>query len=224
MEEESFERASADLEIIQAAYPEELTAHNDTPTFFPLKFTLNLTEHAFVTMELQEGYPTSSGVQISSYRSRPDEKSRMEVTVSAIRRASLECQEEEMEGGITCCSTALESWNDYDEGKEPEPESEKIEAMPKVDTNYEWISGEPLVDKKSTFQAHLCRLNSEQQVHEALHQLITGSSKIRRASHNMVRFRSRLKKVLLFLSSHFFVVLWNSTLGVSRKRCLTGGF
>ena len=37
----------------------------------------------------------------------------------------------------------------------------EIEAMSKVDTNYEWIPGEPLVDKKSTFQAHLCQLNSE---------------------------------------------------------------
>jgi hypothetical protein len=223
MEEESFERALADLEIIQAAYP-EVTANNDAPTLFPLQFTLHLTEHAFVTMEFQEGYPTSSGVQISSYRSRSDEKSRMEVTVSAIRRVSLECQDDEMEGGITCCSTALESWNDFVEGKDSEPESEKIEAMPKVDTNYEWISGEPLVDKKSTFRAHLCRVNSEQQVHEALHQLITGSSKIQRASHNMVCFRSRLKKVLFFLGSHFCVVLRNSMLGVSRKRCLTGGF
>jgi hypothetical protein len=40
--------------------------------------------------------------------------------------------------------------------KESEPEGEKSEAMLKVDTNYEWISGEPLVDKKSTFQASIC--------------------------------------------------------------------
>ena len=36
---------------------------------------------------------------------------------------------------------------------------------------------------------------------------VGASSKIQRVSHNMVRFRSQLKTVLLFLDSHFSAVL-----------------
>jgi hypothetical protein len=187
-EEESLERALADLEIIQSAYPDEVTTQQAAASF-PLQFTLHLTEHAFVTMELATGYPVESGVQISAYRSsRSGDKNRMETTASAIRRVSLECQEEEMEGCITCCSTAFETWNDHDdEGEEEIPPGEVEEVPPsKVESVYEWKTGEPLFDRKSTFQAHLCRVESELQVREALNQLIMGSSKIQRASHNMV--------------------------------------
>ena len=50
-----------------------------------------------------------------------------------------------------------------------------------------WISGEPLVDRKSTFVAHICRVVTERDVHEALHQLLDRNSKLQRATHNMVR-------------------------------------
>lgn len=45
------------------------------------------------------------------------------------------------------------------------------------------------MDRKSTFRAHACRVDSEQAVHEALFQLIDGNSKLQRASHNMYAWR-----------------------------------
>jgi Uncharacterized protein family UPF0029 len=57
-----------------------------------------------------------------------------------------------------------------------------------AERNYHWISGETLLDRKSTFQAHACRVSSDDDVACALRQLIDGSSKIQRATHNMVRF------------------------------------
>ena len=189
MEDESLERALADHEIVSAAYPDEVTTEADTS--FPLRFTINLTENAFVTLELIAGYPTETGVQISTYRSKPHEKARIEAVVSAIREVSEECQQDGIEGGFACCSKSLEVWAEAQE--EAEEELSQIakaiaaaeDSTPPTRT-YEWITGEPLIDKKSTFLGHVCRVTSEEEVREALHQLLTGSSKLQRASHNMV--------------------------------------
>jgi hypothetical protein len=221
LEDESLERALADLELLQAAYPDEVTTTTTTGTCtttttnadttageklglctsFPLQFTLTLSEHAGVTMELTAGYPTTTGVQIATYRSnKAHDKGRLEATVSAIRRVSLECQHDEIEGGFQCCSTALETWNDHllvlNKSTVEEQEEDARNSLDTMEasalilqptTTYEWVSSqEALEDKKSKFVAHLCRVHSEWQVREALHQLLSSSSKLQRASHNMV--------------------------------------
>ena len=57
------------------------------------------------------------------------------------------------------------------------------------DNCFTWISGDPLVDRKSVFQAHLCRLENEANVAPALQQLLTSSSKMQRATHHMYAYR-----------------------------------
>lgn len=209
-ETESFERALADVEIVVAAYPDEVSVPPDdtggvaSNTSFPLRWTIHFSEHTFVTLELVSGYPIESGVQVSSYRSSPNDKDRIEATVSAIRVASRECQRDEIEGGFACCSMALETWNNYQESEAAlitaaipksthmtTPACNERLRMDRADTEtcYKWISGKPLMDKKSTFQAHLCRVSTERDVYAALDQLIAGSSKLQRASHNMLAWR-----------------------------------
>ena len=62
--QESFERASADLLILRAAYPDEITFAGGEivdgeqiaqPTMFPLIFTLRLGHGATITMEFPKG-------------------------------------------------------------------------------------------------------------------------------------------------------------------------
>ena len=50
------------------------------------------------------------------------------------------------------------------------------------------VHGEPITDRKSTFQAHLCRVSSREQVRAVLAALNT-DRKIARATHNMVAYR-----------------------------------
>ena len=105
-----------DLEILQAAFPEEVTTTTttdegcDDDCNFPIPFTLHLSTTSRIVMEFPSSYP-NKGIQIVSYRSK--DKRRMERTLSKIRRVSLECQEEEIEGGIMCCSIGLETWNNH---------------------------------------------------------------------------------------------------------------
>jgi hypothetical protein len=194
----SLERTLADIEMIQAAYPDEISIWTENPpNSFPFKFTLNLSENASLTMELQTGYPISSGVQVTDYRAtKPSYKIRLEAVVKAVRAMSLECQAEEVEGSLACCAAAIEAWNVGDDDGEQvnvsdndERHHSKLQDHPTSTNHYSWISGDPLVDKKSTFQAHLCAVHTEMQVQEALQQLITSSSKIQRATHNMYAWR-----------------------------------
>jgi Uncharacterized protein family UPF0029 len=52
---------------------------------------------------------------------------------------------------------------------------------------FPWITGQPLVDRKSTFLAHACPVSCEADVKIAMQQLLDSHSKYRRATHNMVR-------------------------------------
>jgi hypothetical protein len=194
----SMERSLADLELIQAAYPDEVTVTMEHPSnTFPFKFSLNLSENTSLTMELQAGYPIWKGVQVTDYRAtKPSDKVKIEAVVEAVRKVSLACQAEQIEGSLSCCAAAIEAWNVGDVVGEQEDILEnteqhltKLQYNPTSATRYAWISGEPLVDKKSTFQAHLCAVHTEQQVEEAFQQLITSSSKIQRATHNMYAWR-----------------------------------
>jgi putative IMPACT (imprinted ancient) family translation regulator len=219
--ESSIERARSDLEIIQSCYPDEIDKNSSsTSDTFPFQFTLQLLDHVStsITMKLDPGYPVFTGVQIATYQTdKAQYKARLEAVVRAVRKVSLECQEEGIEGCIMCCAIALETWNDYcdsninsnnnnSDSDETDNESSPSTSAEYDDNNsnkqhsndededhttrvYEWISGEPLLDKKSAFQAHLCKVYSERDVKDSLHQLLTSSSKIQRASHNMYAWR-----------------------------------
>ena len=52
----------------------------------------------------------------------------------------------------------------------------------------EILHGEPITDRKSTFQAHLVKVTSEQDVKDALHQL-KKTRKVANASHNIYAYR-----------------------------------
>jgi hypothetical protein len=181
---ESLERALADLEMLKAAYPDEVSSSSETTTF-PLRCSLHLSSDSFVELEFVHGYPVTSGLQISSYRS--PEKVRMDAVVRAIRETAQECLDEEAEGGFLCCAAALEAWNDDTSHQTEEAIQEDLQGpKPPPPSTVQWVTGGTLVDRKSIFQAHACRVTSEQEVHEALHQLIDSNSKLKRCTHNMV--------------------------------------
>ena len=190
--DESLHRALADLEMLKAAYPDEVTTTNTAAAAdcasFPLHCSFHLSSDSFVQLEFTSGYPVTSGVQIASYRS--PQKGRMNAVVQAIRKAAQECLQDEVEGGFVCCAAALEAWNDREEimlSEDVEQDASPELPLPLFPT-VEWIVGETLMDRKSAFQARACRVTSERQVHDALHQLISGNSKLQRATHNMVSF------------------------------------
>lgn len=192
--DESLDRALADLELLKAAYPDEVTCgdnNNDLPSSFPLYCSLHLSPDSFVQLEFKQGYPLTSGIQVSKYRS--PEKGRMEAALGAIRESAQTCLDDQVEGAFTCCAAALEAWNEHQQSENNEKallEEEKKELLlsqqPPTIPPVQWSVSEPLVDRKSSFVARACRVTSEQQVHDALHQLIHGNSKLQRATHNMV--------------------------------------
>jgi hypothetical protein len=187
--EESLERALADLEMLKAAYPDEVSS--SSANTFPLRCSLHLSSDSFVELEFIQGYPVTTGIMVSSYRS--PEKGRMDAVVRAIRVTAQECLEDEAQGGFLCCAAALEAWNDTGTSHQAEEEIQKVvkdpEPLPPLST-VQWITGGTLVDRKSVFQAHVCRVTSEQEVHEALHQLIDGNSKLKKCTHHMVSVRN----------------------------------
>jgi Uncharacterized protein family UPF0029 len=168
------EDIQAELEMLQAAYPDEITLDNST------RFTLHLSPTACLTLECQ-ALDDAIDLQLVSSRSNAD-KARMERAVSALKEALTD-------GGLVACSAALEAWN------ESAPvhisptlqEAAVVETVqPLASSRFEWITGSPLVDRKSTFVAHVCRVYSEQDVREAVHELVSSNSKLQRATHNMV--------------------------------------
>jgi hypothetical protein len=210
--EESFERAVADLEMLAAMYPDETstsvpeagtgTGTTGTSTF-PLQVTFRFSETAHIQLELVVGYPIDTGIQVKAYRSSPDEKARMEEAVTAVRNTAKECLDDGIEGCFACCAAALQTWSDFDDGSSdldnkdtgidpsaPTESAQQESSVPQQPQRqgkvFHWITGEPLVDRKSTFQAHACRISSDRDVREALHQLLDGNSKLKRTTHNMV--------------------------------------
>lgn len=211
--------------MLQAAYPDEVQQIEvqESPKF-PLQCMVFLEttsedrlqqqQVSQVTLEWNEGYPINSGIQVVSYRfassSSSSSKARMDAVLSAIKQESELCQEDEVEGGLACVAAALRAWNDFQEegnhhdenhhnnhalnGDEPSSTS-RDSNLPT--TSFSWISGPPLLDRKSTFQAHVCRVESEQQVRQALDQLLTSHSKLQRATHNMVRVCCRCSKAIV---------------------------
>jgi hypothetical protein len=215
--EESLARALADMEIVASAYPDEVllpgnlqrwmqrgynSSNDPTPNAkesdqvqFPIRFTLYFDPISFVLLEITAGYPSrGAGLRVVSFRNNSSEnKARMELAVSAIREASLECLEDGVEAGLMCCSAGLERWNEGVDGALSSTRCDAIDDASRIDEGVEgsdslvWVSGDPIVEKKSVFQAHVCRVSTEAQAQPALRILIGGSSKLQRATHNMVR-------------------------------------
>jgi hypothetical protein len=207
--EESFEAAWADVEMLSAAYPDETIVSQTDTTTFPLHVTFRFSETAHIQLELVSGYPTDTGIQVVSYRSKPDEKARMEEAVTIVRSTAKECLDDGIEGGFACCAAALQAWNDFrggwhsnnnDTGINDPSEGcccARVLPPPRKKKVFNWITGEPLLDRKSSFQAHVCRITSDRDVRDALAQLLDGNSKLQRATHHMVS--SSLSFVDLFI-------------------------
>lgn len=187
---ESLERARVDVELVGSAYPDEVKVDKEcSEADFPLIVTLKLSETAHIRLELVDGYPTKSTVQVASYRSNPNEKARIEKVVSDLKRVATECLREEKEGCFACCAAALEAWGDLvDKQTQDEHPANPLEEYGKSISNnhYDWVTGDPLVDRKSTFLPHVCQISSDADVPWALKQLLESHSKYRRATHNMV--------------------------------------
>jgi len=210
-ENESLERAFADLEMLTAAYPDETSVDEsscnehtftDALKSFPLHVTLMLSETALIKLSMIQGYPVKTGIRVVSYRSSPKEKAAMEEAVTAVRTTASECLQDAMEGGFACCAAALQVWGDHaassaatlDESStaptDASADASQAASSPQPPEPekkvFHWISGEPLTDRKSTFQAHVCRVASERDVQDSFHQLVDSNSKMQRATHHMV--------------------------------------
>jgi hypothetical protein len=153
-------------------------------------------------------------LKVSKYRSTKDHD-RLEAAVKAVQKTALECLEDGMEGALPCCAAAFEAWNEVEEScdrietasRSHDAAGSSLAFDPKGST-FTWTSGEPLTDRKSSFQAHACRIASEQDVKTALQQLLS-NNKIMKATHNMVRERRRRPVVL---DRHFFTNTINTYL------------
>ena len=186
--------ALADIEILQSAYPDETSQPTETsPTAFPLHLTLHLTEDAYIELAFVEGYPHRTNVQVAKYRSSRLKHAQIELAVAAVRETAAECLEAGAEGGFACCAAAFQAWQEAEEAAAAETANTmasshaKSEEAATPSKKFQWVSGTPLLDRKSTFQAHICRVTSELDVQLALDELIGSSNKIQKASHNMVR-------------------------------------
>ena len=211
-DDEALMRAQVDLEILTAAYPDEITIHTPIPcTTFPISFTLHLqsTNASYdtikgatsnITMQISSGYPDTSGVEITSFRGV--RKNSIELAVKAAKDASLECLANGEEGALSCCIAAQQVWDDcmQDEVDKLVSEEERLKEEEHVrldlatqNDDIEWISGVEgcgiAHDRKSTFQAFVCSVKNDDMVRRALGKLIDGNNKIQRATHNMYAYR-----------------------------------
>jgi hypothetical protein len=232
---DSEDRAMADVELLMAAYPEQVFQTTDGGDDSNIlrsssSFTLQLSISASLILEIPRhcGYPTTGcPLLVRSYQCGPQDASRLEAIVASVRATALDCQQEGVEAGFRCVQQAVDMWNNFDDSRqaryEHEHEDEDERLSPAVsddddatDTTdhhpsshdyapnslithspspsknsssliFTWISGEALVDRKSTFVAHLCRLTREADVQPALTQLLQSDNKLQKATHNMVR-------------------------------------
>jgi Uncharacterized protein family UPF0029 len=191
---ESLERALADIEMLQAAYPEEIDFDDDQVKEFPLQVTLKLGEQSSLVLNFEDGYPIKTNIKISSYRSPA--KLRIDAVTRSVRLVAKDCLKDEMEGGLLCCAAAIDTWQEYQLLNQIKPPKSQITLdtdflshQLESSRSYTWTTGEPLMDRKSIFLAHACRVVSEVEVREALAQLLSSSSKIQRATHNMYAWR-----------------------------------
>lgn len=204
---ESYERASADLEILQAAYPDEISIDSIGDDRGPLIFTITLpmsntnneSEKNFganITMEYPRGYPLNA-IEIVSYRTNPKfDKKLIESVVDEVRLKAKEGMENAEESGFACCAAAFQKWSECLEGLKKGNDAIENECSTQFnelrtdDEIINWITSEKtLIDRKSVFQAHCCAVSSNEIVKRAVDQLIMSNSKIQRATHNMFAYR-----------------------------------
>jgi len=127
---ESYTRAATDLELLCAAYPEEIAVLHSSnsnidivslhriPNWFPLMFTLSLADCGFnngasISMEFPKGYPDKMPLQIISYRlggSNLRRKRFIEAVAAAVRKTAADALEYGEESGMSCCAAALDTW------------------------------------------------------------------------------------------------------------------
>lgn len=199
LSESSLSLALVDIEMLRAAYPDETICEScDSPdSTFPLHLQLHLADDAFIELEFDKGYPTESNVGVSRYRAGPRSKHQwLEKAVFAVKEAAAECRASGVEGGLACCAAAFHAWQEAKEAAETSIEeaaatthtSSALSSSTPVASSkrFHWVSGEPLMDRKSTFQAHVCKVASELEVRLALEELICGNTKLQKATHNMV--------------------------------------
>jgi hypothetical protein len=205
MTDESLERTRADLELVCAAYPDEVRLTTlcsptsfEVPDDFPFIFSLSLTKYSFdsrstahITMEFPIGYPKTALRVLSCRGGSHVPKILLDAIASTIRTHAETNAQKNEECGLIICSSVCESWSRY-----WEEEKIKIDSLQRSgphdsphfhNTTIKWISGKNTInDKKSVFQAHVCVIRSESAVRVALRELIDNNSKIQRATHNMV--------------------------------------
>mmetsp|Transcript_18667 Transcript_18667/g.26454 ORF Transcript_18667/g.26454 Transcript_18667/m.26454 type:complete len:298 (+) Transcript_18667:17-910(+) len=213
-EEGGVQRAKADLEILLAAFPDEVTMIEapDDSSLSPNRFILSLTSSnkqsdtathqkqlhwANITMEFPiNGYPTTSPLRVLSYRGGGCTKQLLERIVCLIRDVAKECCLHGEDAAIPCCSAATTAWvealeaNDTSATQALEVEQQKqLEQEIKMQwDDIQWITGETITDRKSVFQAHVTQVHSDEMVQRALEKLMS-NSKIARATHNMYAYR-----------------------------------
>jgi Uncharacterized protein family UPF0029 len=173
------------------------------PTF-PLHVTLYLstTQHTYIVLEWNDGYPTRTPLQIARHRNDDNPqhpKQRIEQTVHAVRATALEYFEDGVEAGLACCSTALETWNNYNSTRDnrncDEDHHVVVMEQPQVFSEsihitYPWFTSSDdsaIHDRKSIFVGHVCPIHHEAHVQPALQQLLCNNNKLQRATHHMVR-------------------------------------
>ena len=225
--DESLEAARADVELLQAAYPDEIesitTDAEKDDVRFPLTVRLHFSKTTSCELQWREGYPDESTVEIVSWRIKDArEQPCLERALAALRSAARVGSNSDYAGvGMACCAAALEAWHgthtadsssasastsvanllavsvsvSVSEGDLDVDDNNNNSIHCNTNSNHDndncctWISGDPLVDRKSVFQAHLCRLENEANVAPALQQLLTSSSKMQRATHHMYAYR-----------------------------------
>lgn len=189
MSSASLEELKADIEIIESAFMEEVERISTTDSF-PFSLRLKLSTTAFLELEYTDGYPDTT-ITVTRYRSsQRDEYRRLEHVVEVVKETANEnCG---TVASLLVCSAALEAWNDYEdaEGGGDDDDEECIaqedHSCAHAENLYKIYAGEPLIDRKSTFQSFVIPIQEESDVPRAMNQLITGHPKIKRATHNMV--------------------------------------
>lgn len=178
---------------------------------FPIRWTLVLDSISCITLEMTEGYPTTSGVNVVSHRSSNAHKAHVEAAVAAVRAVAQECLDDGVESGWACCAAAVEKWNERDSfcsadvtiGDANEARNQghcvsRGNAAIELEKPfaYQWHSGSFVTEKKSVFQSHICLIKREADVRPALSQLLDSNSKLHKATHNMVRPGTSTKAVV----------------------------
>mmetsp|Transcript_28708 Transcript_28708/g.44235 ORF Transcript_28708/g.44235 Transcript_28708/m.44235 type:complete len:209 (+) Transcript_28708:1-627(+) len=190
------ERASAELEMVLAAFPDEATAESLSNRSFSLtlKLPTKRNTEATICMRLPPGYPSKTPLLVETWfgADAVSDRASMERVLRDIRTVSDNSRG--MECALDACAAALRAWEDG--GAEEDPEdgassttAERQDAVANAEAleRCEWRSGPKHSEKKSTFQAHIARVSSEAEFKAALEVVLGSSTKIQRASHNMVR-------------------------------------